>query len=142
MTRLLPRGLISIHDAALIVQDFSRAGTPESPLVRELRSTGLSVGSREEQTAARAQIREWILSDRLKLHATGGVRGIDIILSAAQVGMIPGLRTLESRRPELREIIACTWLEFGGVVSVFNLESSGVGAPERRPRHDKRYHEV
>ena len=29
-----------------------------------------------------------------------------------------------------------------GVVSVFNLELSGVGAPERRPRHDKRYHEV
>ena len=29
-----------------------------------------------------------------------------------------------------------------GVVSVLNLESSGVGAPERRPRHDKRYHEV
>ena len=29
-----------------------------------------------------------------------------------------------------------------GVVSVFNLESSDVGAPERRPRHDKRYHEV
>ena len=29
-----------------------------------------------------------------------------------------------------------------GVVSVVNLESSGVGAPERRPRHDKRYHEV
>jgi hypothetical protein len=29
-----------------------------------------------------------------------------------------------------------------GVVSVFNLESSGVEAPERRPRHDKRYHEV
>ena len=28
-----------------------------------------------------------------------------------------------------------------GVVSVFNLESSGVGAPERRPRHDERYHE-
>jgi uncharacterized protein (DUF1330 family) len=29
-----------------------------------------------------------------------------------------------------------------GVVSVLNLESSGVGAPEWRPRHDKRYHEV
>jgi hypothetical protein len=29
----------------------------------------------------------------------------------------------------------------GGVVSgVFNLESSGVGAPEWRPRHDERYH--
>jgi transposase InsO family protein len=27
-----------------------------------------------------------------------------------------------------------------GVVSVFNLESPGVRAPERRPRHDERYH--
>jgi hypothetical protein len=36
------------------------------------------------------------------------------------------------------------WLEFeGGVVSgVFNLESSGVEAPDWRPRHDKCYHEV
>src|ERR1700740_3388614 len=31
----------------------------------------------------------------------------------------------------------------GSVVSeVINLESSGVGAPDRRPRHDQRYHEV
>jgi hypothetical protein len=31
----------------------------------------------------------------------------------------------------------------GGVVSgVFNLESLGVEAPSRRPRHDKRYHEA
>jgi hypothetical protein len=31
----------------------------------------------------------------------------------------------------------------GGVVSgVINLESSGVEAPDWRPRHDKRYHEV
>jgi hypothetical protein len=31
----------------------------------------------------------------------------------------------------------------GGVVSeVINLESSGVRAPDRRPRHDQRYHEV
>jgi hypothetical protein len=30
----------------------------------------------------------------------------------------------------------------GGVVSeVTNLESSGVGAPDRRPRHDQQYHE-
>ena len=27
-----------------------------------------------------------------------------------------------------------------GVVSVFNIKSSGVGAPERRPRHDQPYH--
>jgi hypothetical protein len=31
----------------------------------------------------------------------------------------------------------------GGVVSeVFNLESSGVEAPDRRPRHDEPYHEA
>ena len=31
----------------------------------------------------------------------------------------------------------------GGVVSgVINLESSGVRAPDWRPRHDKRYHEA
>jgi hypothetical protein len=31
----------------------------------------------------------------------------------------------------------------GGVVSgVFNLESSGVEAPARRPRHDEHYHEA
>ena len=31
----------------------------------------------------------------------------------------------------------------GGVVSgVFNLESSGVEAPDWRPRHDKQYHEA
>jgi hypothetical protein len=30
----------------------------------------------------------------------------------------------------------------GGVVSeVFNLESSGVEAPDRRPRHEQQYHE-
>jgi hypothetical protein len=31
----------------------------------------------------------------------------------------------------------------GGVVSgVFNLESSGVEAPDGRPRHDEHYHEA
>jgi len=31
----------------------------------------------------------------------------------------------------------------GGVVSgVFNLESSGVEAPDWRPRHDEQYHEA
>jgi hypothetical protein len=31
----------------------------------------------------------------------------------------------------------------GGVVSgVFNLESSSVGAPDRRPRHEEHYHEA
>jgi transposase len=31
----------------------------------------------------------------------------------------------------------------GGVVSgVFNLESSSVGTPDRRPRHEEHYHEA
>jgi hypothetical protein len=33
-------------------------------------------------------------------------------------------------------------IESGVVSGVINLESPGVGAPGRRPRHDKCYHEV
>ena len=32
-------------------------------------------------------------------------------------------------------------IECGVVSGVFNLESSGVEAPDWRPRHDKHYHE-
>jgi len=32
-------------------------------------------------------------------------------------------------------------IEDGVVSEVINLESSGVGAPDRRPRHDQQYHE-
>jgi hypothetical protein len=32
------------------------------------------------------------------------------------------------------------WLNGGVVSGVINLESPGVGAPARRPRHDQRYH--
>jgi len=32
-------------------------------------------------------------------------------------------------------------IESSVVSGVFNLESSGVGTPDRRPRHDKSYHE-
>jgi hypothetical protein len=49
-------------------------------------------------------------------------------------------------------IVLVSWLSGGvrnvvgiesGVVSgVFNLESSGVGASDRRPRHDKSYHKA
>ena len=46
-------------------------------------------------------------------------------------------------------VIASTYGGVAGVVGiessvvsgVFNLESSGVGTPDRRPRHDKSYHE-
>jgi hypothetical protein len=33
-------------------------------------------------------------------------------------------------------------IESGVVSEVINLESPGVGAPDRRPRHDQSYHEV
>ena len=33
-------------------------------------------------------------------------------------------------------------IKCGGVSGVFNLESSGVEAPDWRPRHDKHYHEA
>ena len=33
-------------------------------------------------------------------------------------------------------------IESGVVSGVFNLESSGVGASDRRPRHDKSYHKA
>jgi hypothetical protein len=33
-------------------------------------------------------------------------------------------------------------IESGVVSGVINLESSGVEAPDWRPRHDKRYHEA
>jgi hypothetical protein len=33
-------------------------------------------------------------------------------------------------------------IECGVVSGVINLESSGVEAPDRRPRHDERYHEA
>ncbi|WP_264638470.1 hypothetical protein [Bradyrhizobium elkanii] len=48
----------------------------------------------------------------------------DQTLEALAVGPVAGLVGIE-----------------GGVVSeVINLESSGVGAPDRRPRHDQQYH--
>lgn len=37
--------------------------------------------------------------------------------------------------------LAFTRIEGGVVSEVINLESSGVGASDRRPRHDQQYHE-
>ncbi|HEX2462648.1 MAG TPA: AAA domain-containing protein, partial [Vicinamibacterales bacterium] len=56
---------------------------------------------------------------------TGKSQTITNVIAAA-VGGVAGLVGIE-----------------GGVVSgVINLESSGVEAPDWRPRHDERYHEV
>jgi hypothetical protein len=49
------------------------------------------------------------------------------------------LKGNRQRRGAVRELVGFE----GGVVSgVINLESPGVEAPGRRPRHDERYHEA
>jgi hypothetical protein len=51
--------------------------------------------------------------------------------------------TLGAGRPGAPDAVAGLVGIEGGVVSgVFNLESSGVEAPDRRPRHDEHYHEA
>jgi len=48
-------------------------------------------------------------------------------------------QSLASRLGPVAELVGIE----GGVVSgVFNLESSGVEAPDRRPRHEEHYHEA
>jgi hypothetical protein len=43
----------------------------------------------------------------------------------------------------MRPFLLDEYGEVPGVVSgVFNLESSGVEAPDRRPRHEEHYHEA
>jgi len=86
---------------------------------------------------------------------TGGVG--NVVISTAELGgaLLVSLLALAAPLAALGVVIFFLWLAMrlgpvavlvgieGGVVSeVINLESSGVGAPDRRPRHDQRYHEV
>ena len=43
--------------------------------------------------------------------------------------------------PIIGGVAGVVGIESSVVSGVFNLESSGVGTPDRRPRHDKSYHE-
>jgi hypothetical protein len=53
--------------------------------------------------------------------------------------MAPGTVKICKRCGPVAELVGID----GGVVSgVFNLESSDVGASDRRPRHEELYHEV
>ena len=79
------------------------------------------------------------------------------VISSTKSGM-PSVRSIISCRiasgsvwlPATRSIIAAisrgavarvVGIEGGVVSEVINLESSGVRAPDRRPRHDQHYHE-
>lgn len=46
-----------------------------------------------------------------------------------------------ARRRGAGAVAGVVGIESGVVSEVINLESSGVGAPDRRPRHDQHYHE-
>jgi hypothetical protein len=62
----------------------------------------------------------------LSLHYEGCFAGPDFILMAHPCGAVAEL----------------VGIKCGVVSGVFNLESSGVEAPDWRPRHDKHYHEA
>jgi len=69
---------------------------------------------------------QWTLNNNLLHLFFPLAAGFALIGPVAALGAVAGLVGIE-----------------GGVVSgVFNLESLGVRAPSRRPRHDKRYHEA
>ena len=46
------------------------------------------------------------------------------------------------KSPAERGVARLVGIEGGVVSGVFNLESSDVGASDRRPRHDHHYHEA
>ena len=45
-------------------------------------------------------------------------------------------------RPDPGPVAELVGIEGGVVSGVFNLKSSGVEAPDRRPRHEEHYHEA
>jgi hypothetical protein len=48
----------------------------------------------------------------------------------------------QKNRPRYRGVARLVGIEGGVVSGVINLESSGVEAPDWRPRHDEHYHEA
>jgi putative NAD(P)-binding protein len=54
----------------------------------------------------------------------------------------PGRLAFAQALPGVGPVAGLVGIEGGVVSEVINLESSGVGAPDRRPRHEQQYHEV
>jgi hypothetical protein len=87
---------------------------------------GVELGGAVVQSRINSPIRarSFLLRNRIKSSSNWSY--YDELLALFRRGPVAGLVGIE-----------------GGVVSgVFNLESPGVEAPGRRPRHDKRYHEA
>jgi len=56
--------------------------------------------------------------------------------------MIQDLRNTVCRFLKQGPVAELVGIEGGVVSGVINLESSGVEAPDRRPRHEEHYHEA
>jgi DNA-binding XRE family transcriptional regulator len=63
-------------------------------------------------------------------------------LAAAANVSVPTIKRLEAHDGPLRAVAELVGIEGGVVSGVINLESSGVEASDRRPRHDDHYHEA
>jgi hypothetical protein len=59
-----------------------------------------------------------------------------------QVSRAADPETLQSQLAKTGPVAELVGIEGGVVSGVFNLESSGVEAPDRRPRHEEHYHEA
>ena len=90
----LPRGRITITEAAEIVSGYSRAGTPNPAGVLDVPKGWTHSARRPELTEARVHLREWIASGKLKLRAIGGVHGRDVVIPPLEFTQIPLLKSL------------------------------------------------
>jgi hypothetical protein len=67
------------------------------------------------------------------------------ILLSTGAALLIGLASVASAASAGREggpVVGLVGIEGGVVSGVINLESSGVEAPDWRPRHEKHYHEA
>jgi hypothetical protein len=91
---LLPKKLMSINDAAALVAQHQHLGRPDAIEVKKVRSLGVETDSHAELSEARKQLREWIVSGHLDVHAVGGIHGLDLVITPLEFQSIPLLKTL------------------------------------------------
>jgi hypothetical protein len=72
-------------------------------------------------------------------HRDVGPPATSAVIEASQRAIGCALCRFRSKPGAVRELVGN---ESGVVSGVINLESPGVGAPGRRPRHDEPYHEA
>src|SRR5258706_9379407 len=77
-----------------------------------------------------------------KNDAGGATRPQLVIVCLPECGYWGAAQNAESETSCAGAVAGLVGIEGGVVSGVFNLESLGVRAPSRRPRHDKRYHEA